>query len=372
MLLTKIPLKSIYKMNKKLLLIVISGLLAHLNLAAQENLVSGYILKSSTDTVYGYIDDINYHHNSKYCDFSLNKTDSIIRYYPEDIFGYRFINGKYYVSKNIEIDDINVTLFMEYLIDGELDFYFRQDESKINHFYVSKNDSALTELLYSKEILNIEGKMYELEKKQYANVLGYYTSKYPEFKTEILDLGEPTHKNLISFGEDYHNYVCKDRKCIIYDKQIKYRILFEFTGGNKLFHFQKDHYRSQKTIFYGANLYVNNPRFSEKSYFGFGYIFEGKSIIDSSGVTYNNFKIPFTYGYSSSQPGLSATFQGGINIRNYDEWIFTSFSVSPGLKYNFEKFFIKAYVDMEFYSIAIIPVFYHSTNFGISLVYKLN
>ena len=104
----------------------------------------------------------------------------------------------------------------------------------------------------------------------------------------------------------------------------------------------------------------NNPRFSEKSYFGIGYFNEGKSIIDSSGVSYHNFKIPITYGYSSSQTGFSPTFCAGVSIRNYEDQIFSSCSFSPGIKYNFKYFFLKAYIDFEFLSVILIPVKYSS------------
>lgn len=355
---------------KKSLLVSLFGLTVLTHLSAQKNLVNGYILKSQFDTVYGIIDDKNYYRNSLYCEFSENRVDSLIRYYPGEIYGYRFTNGKYYISKNISIDGKDSAFFLEFLVHGELDFYFRQDNQRLNQYYVSKKGSQILPLDYSLEIIHRDGKMYQKENRKYIDVLEYLTVGHPEIQNEIQNLNVPEHKNLINFAEEYQDLVCKDEKCIIYEKKMRYRVLIEIAGGYKIISFENDYYRSSGTPFLGINLYINNPRFSERSYFGIGYFYEGKSIIDSSGVTYHNFKIPLTYGYSSSRSGFSPVFHAGFSVRNYDDHIFTTVSGAPGLKYNFKRFFLKAYVDFEFVSMILIPLGYHSTNFGISFNYK--
>jgi len=241
---------------KKTLLIIFFGLSLFINVTAQRNLTSGYILKNKFDTLYGVIDDKNYYLNSQFCDFRENKSDSLKRYYPKDIYGYRFIDGKYYISKALGIAGKDSIMFLEFLINGEVDFYFSQDKSKINHYYASKENSPILELKYSKELLHIDSKIYERENKQYISVLEYFTRDYPDFKNDIYKLNEPNHKNLIRIGEDYHNHVCKDRKCIIYDKKIRYRLLLEIAGGYKIFTNRYDYYRLSGNPFFGISFYI--------------------------------------------------------------------------------------------------------------------
>lgn len=154
---------------------------------------------------------------------------------------------------------------------------------------------------------------------------------------------------------------------------MKYKFVLELAGGGKIFSHNFDNdFRSQFTPFAGLKFYFSNPRFSERSYFGTGFFYEGQSVIDSTGVTYWNYKIPITYSYSSPKKGISPTVSAGMNIRNYQDYLFTSVSVTPGLKFNFRTFYINLYVDFEFGSIYLIPRGYHSTNFGLSLNYKIN
>jgi hypothetical protein len=60
-----------------------------------------------------------------------------ITYVPNDIMGYRFIDGKYYISSEIEFQGDTVKAFLEYIIKGEISFYFiRIQES--DHYYIQK------------------------------------------------------------------------------------------------------------------------------------------------------------------------------------------------------------------------------------------
>ena len=86
-------------------------LLISIESLAQSNFNKGYIITTELDTIYGEIDNSDYYSNSQYCDFKDLK-NTVIRFFPDKIFGYRFIDGKYYVSKEINGNK----LFLEYLI----------------------------------------------------------------------------------------------------------------------------------------------------------------------------------------------------------------------------------------------------------------
>ena len=62
---------------------------------------NGYIITANQDTIYGYVNNNSYYDNSQFCEFKTSKNDSVIKYTPKELFGYRFIDGKFYISKKL-------------------------------------------------------------------------------------------------------------------------------------------------------------------------------------------------------------------------------------------------------------------------------
>ena len=155
---------------------------------------------------------------------------------------------------------------------------------------------------------------------------------------------------------------------------MKYNFVIEMAAGAKLFSKNFDNeFRSQLCPLIGVKFYFSNPRFSERAYFGTGFFYEGRSVVDSSGVTYRNYKIPITYSYISPKMGFSPTISAGMNLRNWqNDYFLTTVSLIPGIRVNFKTFCLNLFVDLEFGSKFLMPIGYHSTNFGVSLFYKLN
>lgn len=359
-------------MNKSPIIFLILFSISFLLTNAQKNFKEGYVLLSETDTLTGLVNNNSYNMNAVICDFKPIGSDSVKKYYPNEIYGYRFKNGKYYVSKNITMDKRDTVFFMECLIQGELKIFFLQSHSRINHYYASKDGVHLKELKYSKGVVYDESKMYEKETKEYIGILNYLTSDCEEMKDDILRINNPNHKKLIKFSEKYHNKVCNDKECVIYEKKMPVQWQIEINGGWHAQTLDKDEYSSINNTFLGVSAYLNNPRFSERSYFGLGFVYEGKSTKKDTGREYANFKIPISYGYVSPKKGFSPVFFGDVNIRNYDLAIFTSISFRPGVKYDFGNTSLKIYADFEFASWIIIPVAYYATNIGLSINYKIN
>lgn len=260
-------------MRKDLLVIFLFFLFININ--AQDNLQLGYILIKQNDTVFGYIDDQGYCLNSLFCDFKAKGSDSLIRYFPKDLYGYRFQDDKYYITKEVKIDGKDSLVFLEYLIHGKIDFFMMQDKGRINHYYATDGSSPLVELLYEDEIIRKDGKNYLKENKQYISVLEFLTRSAPEMAKDIEYFPDPKQKNLIKLGEEYHNLVCKDWNCVVYNKKMKFNYVMELAGGAKLF--SKDfenEFRSQlcpmvgikfiSAIHGSANGLISVPGFSMK------------------------------------------------------------------------------------------------------------
>lgn len=369
-------------MNKKVFSLIILGLLISQMVSAQKDLKDAYILLTKNDTLFGKIENANYSINAMYCDFQKENSTVVKRYFPNKIYGYRFLEGKYYVSKEIETEDNKtVTLFLEYLINGELDVYFYQESGTINHYLVAKDELPLKELHYSTSLVTIDGKLFEKESRPYVGVLGRLTREYPELRNDIIKIKTPSHKKLISFGRDYHQLVCNNNECVIYEKKIPYRLLIEFIGGYKIISLNKERYVNPEAPFFGFKGYINNPQFSENSYFGVGLVYEGKTTIvvnsedyihpeTTERKSYHIYKVPITYGYMSSKKGLSPLFFGGINFRRYHGPLPT-LSFIPGLKLEGKKYIFKLNAEFEFINVAFIPLVYYATNISLGLMYKL-
>jgi len=93
-------------MNKKDLIISFLLLTLSLNGYSQNDWRQGYIIENSDDTIYGLIDYRSPKSNSQYCYFRESEQVETIKYSPKQIKGYRYVYGKYYVSKSIKINEI--------------------------------------------------------------------------------------------------------------------------------------------------------------------------------------------------------------------------------------------------------------------------
>lgn len=68
---------------------------------SQTDFRPGYIINLNNDTTYGLIDSRGDIRNAQLCVFRKDTKSEPINYTPADLFGYRFIDGKYYISKTV-------------------------------------------------------------------------------------------------------------------------------------------------------------------------------------------------------------------------------------------------------------------------------
>lgn len=179
---------------------------------AQRDFRPGYIITNDNDTLYGQIDNRGNQSLSTSCVF-LSADGIKTEYTPYDIRAFRFIDGKYFIAK--EIDEM--MFFLEFLIHGKISIYYRYKDGE-DRYYMEKENEPLFEIKKTKELADIKGRTYE-KKSKYHGTLLYYTKEAPELHKKIDGITEPTHKNMISLAQDYHNIVCDDEKCVIYEKK---------------------------------------------------------------------------------------------------------------------------------------------------------
>jgi hypothetical protein len=286
----------------KLKRLVLFGLLISTGIInAQKDFKPGYIIKTTGDTIYGHIDFQGDLLMSSICRFKDKESVTKV-YYPNDIAAFRFIDGKYYISRTVN----NKKVFLEYLIKGKINIYYMRDDIG-GHYYIDKEDAKFAELPYSEGIKYVDDKKVFFKTKSHIGFLNYYMQDVPELKIRIASVEKPQHHNLIKLAEAYHYAVCKDQKCIIYEKKMPLlkMAISPFVGLTNYKGYGK--FRSEL----GVYLYFCDPSTNEKLFFKTG-LTHIKLSEDSKSL--NVYKIPlqlqYRYRANRIQPNISA----GVNF----------------------------------------------------------
>lgn len=302
----------------------------------QKHFLPGYIISHDNDTTYGLIDYRGDARNSRQCVFKEEKKADPVVFGPADLKAYRFIDSKYFISKTVPLNDQHELVFVEYLVDGIADLYCYRNIVD-DHYYIEIEHGKLIELTNEEEKIHIEGKGWYLRNtNKHIGILKSTFADCWEIQPEI-NHAELTHKSLINITRDYHNYACKDGKCIIYQKQLP---LFHmeaapFIGFNiSKMNFKKhDLYQSFdfRTAFYpaaGISLNTSLPRLNEKislqtnAEYGNYYFFATRDFNHSDIIYYDDVHIHSAYllvsgslKYTYPTGNLRPTFNIGVGIQ---------------------------------------------------------
>lgn len=194
-------------------------LLVSMTTYAQKDYRAGYIITQDFDTLHGLIDYRGEIKNSKECWFKENGSSEEVAYNPGEIYSYRFVDGKYYISKKIIIDGQEVTGFVEYLVNAQANLYYYADYEKGSHYYIENESEGLVELKNEKKEYYEDNVRYVRETNEHIGALTIVFKDTPDLIPKINNV-DLTHKSLIKITKDYHNIVCDSVACIIYDKPI--------------------------------------------------------------------------------------------------------------------------------------------------------
>lgn len=274
-------------------------------ISAQTNFKPAYVITNPGDTIYGEVDSRRDMFMSSVCRFK-DADDVITDYSPHTIMAYRFIDSKYYVSR--EVDNKNV--FLEYLINGEINMYYMSDETG-DHYYLDKDGVRLTEIVYGKGEKIIDGREVVLQSTKHMGLLFYYMHDAPELKSKIEDIEVPNHESLIKIAEEYHEAVCDGEKCIVYKKkEPSFQISLELLGGS-VNYTGLDDVSGQFTFQTGLVGHIWMPSTNEKMYFKTGVVF---SPFGSSDELDNSFKIPLHLEYIYPKGLIRPRLSYGANL----------------------------------------------------------
>jgi len=279
-----------------------------LNSSFSQNLFkSGYIIDLKGDTIFGEIDFRGDKYMGHKCRFV--KDGVVKEYLAGEIYAFRFNDSKFFISKNVD-DKI---YFLEYLIKGKVNIYYLRNKTG-DHYYIDNEKERLTEIPFEEEFINVDGKMKVNEAKRYAGVLKYYMQDAKDFDKRLIELKNPGHKNLINIARDYHNQVCKDEKCVVFEKEEPlFRIKMEPTFGlgyiNSINVKKNIHYQ------YGILLRIWTPRVNENTFFRTGVLSAPYQFVDSTVISY--FKIPIGLEYVYPKYKIKPKLGYGVSIYRY-------------------------------------------------------
>ena len=185
---------------------------------SQENFRSGYIITNSNDTLHGSIQYKGARQTALKCTFRPDNTDEITDFLPGQISGYRFTEGKFFVSRSVEQNGLPGMVFLEFLIQGKANIYALRDTEGSRMFIETQKDGFL-ELTDPERTIHSDSGYYYAPRKYYGK-LRYMLADCPQIIPKINKVNlQP--KPMIRLAKDYHNLVCPDEACTVFERKIK-------------------------------------------------------------------------------------------------------------------------------------------------------
>ncbi|MGD1889099.1 MAG: outer membrane beta-barrel protein [Cyclobacteriaceae bacterium] len=296
--------------KKAIIIGVLAVTLAKIPSYGQEKFREGYVITLQQDTLRGLIDYKTASKSAIKCRFKNSQESKVVTYAPDEIAGYRFTPGKYYVSKQVKIDEQDKTVFLEYLIDGIADIFFCRDGND-DHYYIMKEDNQLVPLTIESVEINRDGRNYMKHKEYYKGTLRYIFSDAPALSNKI-ETTSLSHADLIDIAEEYHNQVCDEYKCITYSRQkTPIQIRVGMLGGSSIsrISFKNVEYLQDQmeasfsnstNVTFGAFVQFKDPFLSEYISFQTEAWYGNSSYTtDELALSYSYFKIPAMVRYTS-------------------------------------------------------------------------
>ena len=195
-------------------------------------MLPGVIVLNSGDSLRGHKDVERNTENAGGCWFRYPDNNSRPKkYYPTELKSYRIDNSKYYVSRDIKMEEGSISryVFLEYLVKGYANlYYYRNGGTDI--FFLEK-DGELIELSNDeRRVAGQGGKEYVAKSNRHVGVMKYAFSDAPQIFDEVNNT-EFEYKSMVRVTKKYHNAVCHVYACIDYTKNTKAQHWIEPMGG---------------------------------------------------------------------------------------------------------------------------------------------
>ena len=340
---------------KKISIVLYLVFLAHGSVYSQFR--PGYVITNDNDTISGEINFEGSVKNTDHCTFRQFSDSTEHIYKPGDIKAFRFNEGKYFISYDLNIDGKIQKVFLEWLIKGRASILTYSPPSLQSRFYILLDNDSLYELKNSTGVVYRQGYSYEVNKKEYIGALKYYFNDCPSLFPKINNVAY-SEKSLINIAKQYHEKTCKDESCIVYEN--KRRSLYSISPTVSYLRSQlllrngrPENTGVSKVMGIGLELIVNrlpllSPKFSFRtglSFYNIFYYYDVtgttlRSVRSNYLIHLNYLRLPFQFEYQFFQKKLSPLVFLGANAnirRSYDynqdiiNYVTTHFNYDLGL-----------------------------------------
>ena len=180
---------------------------------AQDNYKHAYYITNDRDTVHGLINFSSDYNNSIMCNFKKEISDTEIQTFtPEQIWGYRFENEDFFY---ISLETEGIKYFLQYLVNGVMNLYYRTDKNDNHYFYFEENGKIVS-ITQKKDEVSAD---YIKKDLSYKKNLAPLFNAYPSIAKKI-NSNRFNQKTMIDIAQEYHNLTCDTgESCIVYVNQ---------------------------------------------------------------------------------------------------------------------------------------------------------
>lgn len=328
---------------KRITLLIFISIALYQNIYSQNDFRKGYIITNHNDTINGLIKYRENNSKYKICYFKLTKDEDITNYNPSQILGYRYLNDKVFITKEITRGNkFKEKVFLELLVKGSVSLYRYLDV-----FYIMKGDDKLHELNNERVLVEKNGKKFYRHTNRHIAALSYLLSDCKSIKDKINRV-QYSEKQLTKLIELYNE--CTGELGISFkNEKLWFKSHFGLVIGvnSSQLNFSSDlkntehltsGFNRENSIMPGLYFDFSSPRLNERASINVGlfYIpstFTSFTIIESSLTRdYNNvvieveqLKIPLSFRYTfpkkSFTPYLSLGGSYTYHLSSSSLWI---------------------------------------------------
>lgn len=295
------------------------------NIYGQDNFKRGYIITNEKDTIDGWIDFRTDEQNMRACKFKTEEIGKVTTYLPGEIFGYRFYKeGKFYITKEITINELQHTVFIEYLLQGMMNLFYYIDNSKMNYYFFENEECIITPVTKKPdEYIKVEDSRAKvLKDNRYMGVIGYLFKDQETISKQANKL-KFNQKSMINIAKEYHDLVCTTgEECITFEtkEDKEYNLLkYSVYGGVQLYKYTNIMEENISIIspIIGVRLNIYAPRISKNLSFlvdlAFSKINKKDYFINSKIYMPVQIGVNHSYGKNKFRP----TIEGGLKFPFY-------------------------------------------------------
>lgn len=193
--------------------------LASATVSAQQNPERGFVITNDNDTIYGTIDYRTDEMNATKCTFKADDKNEFRTYLPGEILGYRFSNnGRFYISKEFEIEEKRSLVFAEYMIKGVLNVYRVRGISYDDIYFFENEMGEIQSYKSYTNLATVDEKTITKNSRDLYNFLSHSSfSSADEVKTkpmkarDIINIARTYHEDVCTSGEDCIKYEFDDK-----------------------------------------------------------------------------------------------------------------------------------------------------------------